>query len=148
MKQTTKAGSSNKTCLPIKSIMTTDVITVHPEMLIFDAIQLLPKYKVSGLPVVDVENRLVGILTEKDVLKILTKSRINYHDTVAQYMTKDVVAFAETDSAITVSKFFETNPIRRVPIVRDGKLIGVVSRRDIIRLILEAKSHLSAYRFS
>lgn len=146
MKQTFNPNAS--TFLPVKSIMTTEVITVHPDTLILDAIQLLPKYKVSGLPVVDVDNRLVGILTEKDVLKILTKAQIHYHDTVAQYMTKDVVAFSENDSAITVCKFFETNPIRRVPIVRDGKLIGIVSRRDIIRLILEAKSHLAAFRFS
>lgn len=134
--------------LPVKSIMTKEVKTVNPDTLIFDAMRLLPKYQISGLPVVEEDNTLVGILSEKDVLKILTKDKISYQDTVSQYMTKKVVSFEEDDSAIDVCRFFQKNPRRRVPIVKDGKLIGVVSRRDIISLILEAKSNFASYRFS
>ncbi len=128
--------------------MTKEVKTVHPDTSIFDAMRLLPKYQISGLPVVDEENTLVGILTEKDVLKVLTKEKVSYHDTVRDYMTKRVVSFKDDASALAVCRFFQRNPIRRVPIVHDGKLIGVVSRRDIICLILEAKSNFASYRFS
>ncbi len=134
--------------LPVRSIMTREVKTVLPDTLIFDAMRLLPKYQISGLPVVDEGNKLVGILTEKDVLKILTQEKISYQDTVSKYMTKRVVSFKEDASALTVCRFFQRNPIRRVPIVKDGELIGVVSRRDIICLILEAKSNFASYRFS
>ena len=134
--------------LPIKSIMTTNVITVKPDTLIFDAMQLLVKHKISGLPVVDDEMRLVGILTEKDVLQLLVNEDITYKDTVMHYMTKKVVSFSENDSAIQVCQFLQKSHIRRVPIVKDGKLIGIVSRRDIIALILEAKGKIAEYRFS
>jgi len=139
--------SDNRT-LPIKSIMTREVVYVYPHVLIFDAIRLLPKYQISGMPVVDEEMNLVGILSEKDVLRILTTDKVNYEGTVADYMTRSVVSFNEDTSATEVSQFFQRNPIRRVPVTKDGKLIGVVSRRDIINLILEAKSNFSHYRFS
>ncbi len=72
--------------LPVKSIMTTEVISVHPDTLIFDAIELLPKHKISGLPVVDEENNLVGIVTEKDIRTILTKVKVDPEETVSKYM--------------------------------------------------------------
>jgi len=67
---------------------------------------------------------------------------------VEEYMSRNVVSFPEDASATTVCEFFIKNPIRRVPIVKDGKLIGIVSRRDIIHLILEGRNKLSPYRLS
>ncbi len=128
--------------------MTKDVIAVTPMTPIYEAMNLLTENEISGLPVVDEDKRLVGILTEKDVLKILINSNIGEHDKVKDYMTTHVVSFSEETSATTVCEFFIKNPIRRVPIVKEGKLIGIVSRRDIIHLILEARSKLSPYRFS
>ena len=134
--------------LSLKSIMTRDVITVTPETSIFDAMELLKAHKISGMPVVDAEMRVKGILTEKDVLRILIDDEIEYKHTVGDYMTTDVVAFSENDSAIKVCQFFINSHIRRVPILEDGKLIGIVSRRDIISLILEAKSKISKARYT
>ncbi|MDP2654246.1 MAG: CBS domain-containing protein [Candidatus Omnitrophota bacterium] len=134
--------------LLIKSIMKTDVITVKPQTPILEAIKLLTGNQISGMPVVTDDNRVVGILTEKDVLRILTKEKITYEDTVSLYMSRNVTVFNENDPVLTVSQFFERNPIRRVPIVRDGILVGIVSRRDIIAVILEAKSTMESYRFS
>jgi CBS domain-containing protein len=128
--------------------MKTTVHFVHPETLILDAMRMLAEHQISGMPVVDQTFTLKGILTEKDVLKILARESFHYHDTVELFMTKEVVAFTENDSALTVCEFFQRNPIRRVPIVRDGKLVGVVSRREIISLILEIMTSMDAYRFS
>lgn len=134
--------------IPIKTIMTVNVIAAGPKMPIYEAMNLLAKYAISGLPVVDSDNKLIGILTEKDVLKILINSNIGSKDKVEDFMTRNVVSFTEDTDAITVCEYFIKNPIRRVPIVHDGKLIGIVSRRDIILLILESKEKLSDSRFS
>ena len=131
----------------IKSIMTTNVITVKPETAIFDALNLLIEHKISGMPVIDNENRVVGILSEKDVLEILVDKSLDIKKTVDDYMSRDVVCFTEEDSAIDICKFFLRSPFRRVPIVKDGKLVGVVSRHDIVELIVEAKSKISDFRF-
>jgi len=133
---------------PIKTIMTKDVYTVKESTPIFEALQLLKKYEVSGLPVVDEEMNLKGILTEKDVLRILIDSDSHYRAQVRDFMTRDVVAFKEDDSAFEVCQFFLNSHIRRVPICEGKKLVGIVSRRDIITLIVEAKSKISDARFT
>ena len=131
--------------VPAKKIMTKDVIVVYPQTPIYEAMSRLTGNAISGLPVVDNEGRPVGIITEKDVLKILINSNIGAQDKVEDYMTRNVVSFDEETSATTICEFFMKNPIRRVPIVKDGKLVGVVSRRDIIGLILESRNKLSRF---
>ncbi len=133
--------------IPIKSIMTTNVITVKPETPIIDAIRLLTTHKISGMPVVDDAMHVKGILSERDVLEILVRRDVQFHETVDDYMTRKVISFSEEDSAIVVCKFFLKSHFRRVPIVKDGKLIGIVSRRDLIALILDAKNTIAGHRF-
>ena len=133
--------------LPIKSIMTSHVIYVHPETPIFDALGLLTKHRISGLPVVDQDMRIKGILSEKDVLRILLDKKLDGKKLVEDYMTRDVICFSEDTRATDICKFFMKNYIRRVPICKQGKLIGIVSRHDIVELILEAKSKISDFRY-
>ena len=128
--------------VPVKKVMTKEVLSVHADTPIYRAMAMLTDHAISGLPVLDKEQRLVGILTEKDVLKILITSNIGVDEKVEDYMTRNVVSFDEETSATTICEFFMKNPIRRVPIVKDGKLTGIVSRRDIIRLILETRNKL------
>jgi len=133
--------------LPIKSIMITNVVSVNPDNPIYEALHLLAKHKISGMPVVDTANAVVGILSEKDVLRILIDKRLDVKSKVEDYMSRDVVCFTEEDSAIDICKFFAGSHKRRVPIVREGKLIGIVSRADIIPLILEASDKISDFRY-
>ena len=132
----------------VKTIMTTDVKSVKQDTPIFEALDLLEKEKISGLPVVDDDHIVVGIITEKDVLEILIDKNLNVKNKVADYMTREVICFAEEDNVVDVCKFFIKSNIRRVPIVRNGKLVGIVSRRDIVGLIMEAKSKLSNFRYA
>lgn len=124
---------------PAKNIMTKDVVGVKPDDPIYEAIETLAKYKVSGLPVVDDTNNLVGVLSEFDVLNLLTDANIDTSDTVEKYMTKNVISFQEGDSVMDICDFLKNANKRRAPIVRDGKLIGIVSRHDIIKLILDIR---------
>ena len=134
--------------IPVKKIMTKEVVTVKTDTRIIDALNLLTKNEISGLPVVDENMHLVGILTEKDVLRILLNSNVSTKATVSEFMSRKVTSFKEDDNVTDVCTFFIKNPIRRVPIVRDKKVIGIVSRRDIIKLILEARNEIFDFRFN
>jgi CBS domain-containing protein len=122
-----------------KAIMTKDVISVHPETPVYEAMKVLVENGISGLPVVDDEGILTGIITEKDVLALLTGSSIGKEETVNDYVTKKVVSFTTEDSVVDICDFFKARPIRRVPIVSGNKLVGIVSRRDVIKLILKSR---------
>ncbi len=133
--------------LPLKSIMTIGVITVKADTPIYEALYLLTRNKISGIPVVDEDEEVIGVLSEKDVLNILFDKKLDVKSTVEDYMSRDVICFTEDDSAIDVCKFFIRSNIRRVPITKDNKLVGIVSRADIIPLILEAKNKISNFRY-
>lgn len=134
--------------IPITSVMTKDVVCVKKDMPVYEAMRLLIDRQISGMPVVDDNMEVCGILSEKDVLGILIDANSRVNDTVGQYMSSNVVTFQETASAIDICKFFINNHIRRVPIVKDNKLVGIVSRRDIMDLIVEARSKISEHRFN
>jgi len=134
--------------IPVKEIMTTEIVTVTEETPIYEALNLLSEHEISGMPVLDADRQLVGMLTEKDVLSILINPKLSVDATVGQYMSRKVVSFLEDDDVIKVCKFFISVPLRRVPIVKNGKLVGIVSRHDIVKLILKLRHELSDYRFS
>jgi len=120
-------------------IMTRAVFTVLDDAPVLDAVRLLAQHRVSGLPVVDREGNLKGVITEKDLLKLLfeNNSRKRF---VRDFKNERVIHFNERDDIIKICKFFIKSPHRRVPIVNDdNKLVGVISRGDIITEILRIK---------
>lgn len=123
----------------VHSAMTRDVITVAPGDSVYKAIALLVKYRISGLPVVDKDNFLIGIISEKDVLRLLN-TQDEMHVMVSDFMTKGVLTFDVEDSLVDVAAALTKYNFRRVPILERGKLAGVVSRRDIIKKILQIKN--------
>ena len=121
-----------------KTIMKVDLVTVTRDTPIYEAIRILVQKNVTGLPVVNSDMTLAGIITEKDVLKLLYDIE-DKPGTVEDFMTKGVVSFNEDDSLIDITECLIKNNFRRVPIVADGKLIGVVSRKDVIAYILKLR---------
>jgi len=122
----------------VKTVMETDVITVKKDAPVYDAIELLLKNNITGLPVVDDKDNLVGIITEKDVIKLLYIN-IKEDSKVKQFMTKDVVTFDESDNLTEIAECFFQNNFRRVPILKNGKIVGILSKKDIIAYILKIK---------
>jgi CBS domain-containing protein len=119
-----------------KNIMTADVISVKKDTPIDDAVDLLVENNVTGLPVVDDDMNLVGVISEKDMLSLLSEPESSAGK-VEDYMTKDVVSFEQDEDMIAICECLVNNNFRRVPIVDNGRLVGIVSRRDIIKYILE-----------
>lgn len=117
-----------------RDIMITRVKTVKPDDRVFDAVQLLLKHKVSGAPVVDADGTLVGMLSEKDAIHALMRAvvdRLPSHR-VADVMTRKLLTVDEDAHMLTVAHLFLDNPVRRLPVVRQGKLVGQISRRDLL----------------
>lgn len=121
-----------------KTIMSTKVITVKRQTPVYEAIRTLVENNVTGLPVVNDDMTLAGIITEKDVLRLLYDTE-RRSDKVEGFMTKGVVSFNEDDSLIDITECLIKNSFRRVPITSGGKLVGIISRKDIISYILKIR---------
>ena len=122
----------------IKDVMSTDLVTVTKEASIFKAIELLRKHNITGLPVVDEEMRLVGMVSERDMLmaihSIAARTYVSSGTVcdIQTVMTKDVIAFDVDDSLIAVWKCLKENDFRSVPILSDGTLVGIISLQELI----------------
>ena len=126
-----------------KEIMTSPVITVQSTASLDEVMALLLEHQVSGLPVVDAEDRLIGVITELDLLKLLYGKLKIDNTRVSDYLTKPVVTINEEDSVIDVAGVFMNHSIRRVPVVREEKVVGIISRRDMIRYIRDVRRMVS-----
>lgn len=112
--------------LTARDIMSRDLITVPPGATFEDLVDLLARHRISGVPVVDEERHLVGIATEADVL---TRSGA----TVAEIMTRQVLTVGEETPVDDIGRLLTRQRIRRVPVVKGEKIVGIVSREDVIR---------------
>ena len=124
--------------LKAKDIMTKRVISVKTDTPIFEALKLIASYGISGLPVVEDDMTLVGIVSEKDVLSLFYNNDDD-EITVDDFMTQPPIFFDEEESLLDVCDFLRKNIFRRVPITSEGKLIGIISIRDVIEYILQSK---------
>ena len=125
-----------------QEIMVTSLVTLRPGMLLTDAMALLLSKRVSGAPVVDDEGRLVGMLSELDCLRVLSSDEFYAGDQegmgrVADFMTEMAVTITPDTDLYGIAHYFLTKGVRRLPVIRDGKLIGQVSRRDVLRQVDE-----------
>ena len=125
--------------LRVKDVMKTDVICVKKDDQIFDAVKLLVENNISGLPVVEDDMTLIGILSEKDVIDLFYEHDQAGRKTVGDYMTNPAVCFEGNNALLNVCNFLQKNIFRRVPVTSEGKVIGIVSIRDILNAVLQQK---------
>ena len=127
----------------VKNYMITRLITLTRDMDVYFAIGLLLKNRISGAPIIDDNNNLVGILSEKDCLRIFENG--SFYDmpggTVSNFMT-DVVSTVKPNSDLfSVADVFLQHNFRRMPVVEGKKLVGQISRRDVLRAIQDSTSY-------
>ncbi|HOK65741.1 MAG TPA: CBS domain-containing protein [Anaerohalosphaeraceae bacterium] len=130
---------------PARQLMIKGLITVRPESSLGEALSLMADYSISGLPVVEEGMYLVGIITEKDLMPYFYSQTIP-PARVGEIMTTDVTVFSPESSVFEITECLIHNNFRRVPIVKDGVLVGLVSRADVIRYILRNLTRISHYR--
>lgn len=121
-----------------KNVMTKNVISVKKQTGIYEAMRTMVENNVAGLPVVDDNMGLAGVITEKDVLKLLYAVE-DRPGCVEEFMSKDVISFDSEASLIDICECFINNSFRRVPIMSDGKVVGIISRKDVIAYILKLR---------
>ena len=122
----------------IGEFMDAVVPTLSPDTQIIKAVDFLLRHRVTGAPVVDSDGRLLGIITETDLLKLLTEGiegQPPTEATVAEYMTSDVVTVPPTVDIYYVAGIFLNNKFRRLPVVENGKIVGAITRYDLLRII-------------
>lgn len=111
-----------------RDIMTHEVITIRPEASVQECARLLADYNISGVPVLDAERRMVGIVTEADIIG-------KEGATVADIMTRRVVTAREETPVDEIAQVLTSNRFKRVPVVRGERVVGIVSRANIVRMI-------------
>lgn len=130
--------------LRAKEIMTRKTISVKPNTPIYEALQLAVKHGISGMPVVKDDMTLTAILSEKDLIKLFYDQKDAQNKTVSDFMTQPAVHFEEDESLVDICDFLIKNIFRRVPITSNGKLVGIISIRDILAYILELRGQTPA----
>lgn len=127
--------------LTAQEFMMRSIVTFLPDMEVMDAIQQLVSREISGAPVVDNHGNIVGILTERDCLSTVLTA--GYHGEaagrVSEYMSGDVVCVEADESLMDIARRFAETPYRRFPVLSHNRLVGVISRRDVLRAVLEAQ---------
>ena len=124
--------------LKARDAMTKNPTSVYEDTPISEAMQLLIERDITGLPVVDADMRVVGVVSERDMLNLLYNMPHRPRK-VREILTREVVAFDIDDDLFEICETLINNRFRRVPILQDGKLVGVISRQDIIRYILKVR---------
>ena len=124
--------------LKAKDIMTENIISVREGTPIYEAVELIVKYGISGMPVVEDSMALVGIVSEKDLIKLFY-GKEGENKRVGDFMTQPAVHFDVDESLLDVCDFLMKNIFRRVPITSRDKLAGIISVKDVLGYILELK---------
>jgi CBS domain-containing protein len=121
----------------VKDHMVTNVIMLDPDMEILRATQLLIRHDISGAPVLDNHGRLIGMLTERDCMRVALQA--DYHGSpggqVQDYMSAAPVAVNPDDTIIQLAEMFISGKYRRYPVLDGGRLVGVISRREVMRAL-------------
>lgn len=129
--------------LTARDVMTHSLTTLTPEISIYDAIRKLVTRGISGAPVLDPAERMVGVLSELDCLGVLASDQFHSEDhiaSVSDYMSTEFETVGPETDIYTLAMYFRDKPVRRFPVTRpDGELLGQVSRRDVLRGIEEIR---------
>ena len=127
----------------VKNYMTGKLVTFHPDTDVLDAIHELVEHGIAGAPVTDNRGNLVGMLSELDCMKVALHA--GYHGDwggpVSDYMSGDIETVDADMSIIDLAQLFLEKPYRRYPVMKDHRLVGQISRRDVLRALQDlAKS--------
>lgn len=118
----------------VRDLMTTDVVAVAATTSVRDAAHMMFRYRVSGLPVVDADDHVLGIITEGDFLALEVKrAETGYApEFVGEVMSHSVLSVSADLEILDAARFMQSNDVKRVVVVEDEKMVGVLSRFDIV----------------
>lgn len=124
--------------ISVRDHMATNLVTFTPSMGVFEAIRELLKHKITGAPVVDEQGHLVGSFSEMDCLHVVLDAA--YHEQmggkVGEYMNTEIETVSPDTSILEVAERFQKSRLRHFPVMEDGRLVGLISRVDVLRALV------------
>ncbi len=123
--------------IKVSDYMAASLVTFKPDMEMRLAISLLVEKRISGAPVVDDHGNLVGVLSEQDCMKVALSAGYfdDYAGQVKDYMSAKVTTIDADTSILTLAQLFIDSPFRRYPVMQNNRLVGQISRRDVLRAL-------------
>lgn len=130
--------------LLVRDIMSQNLIVFHPEQTIHEVMQNFVKYRISGGPVVNDSGKLIGVISEADCMKEISESRYFnmpiLDKSVRNFMSSSVDTIDASKSIFEAASLFSKSSRRRYPVMEKGKLVGQISRKDVVIAALNLKS--------
>jgi predicted transcriptional regulator len=120
------ATGSSSPAITVADVMVANVLVVHSGDSVDDAVRLIVDSRITGVPVVDDEHHILGIVAESDVLG-------KRGQTVDDVMTRDIITTTEAATIDSAAEIMLTRRIRRLPVLREGRLVGILTRADLLR---------------
>jgi CBS domain-containing protein len=115
----------------IRDIMSRSVVSIRPDATMIDAVKVLTKHHLSGAPVATSQGELVGFISEPNLMDVLFDVAVR-SEKVSDYMTREVHVVQPNDTISSAATMFAMYEIRRLPVVENGHLVGVLTRRDLL----------------
>ena len=124
----------------VRDYMTRKLVTFHPDQTMNVVIDTLLDKRISGAPVVDDNNNLVGVISEGDCLKEVVKGKYNNHPNllgrVSDFMAQNVKFVSPDMNIFELAQMFLNMRLRRFPVIENDKLIGQISQKDVMRAVI------------
>lgn len=126
------------TKITVADYMSRGLVTLSKETNVIDAIQKLLNHRITCAPVIDQHGHLVGMFSEKDGMRVFLDSVYNQgmSGKVGDYMSTSPVSIDAEAGIVDVAEKFQSSPIRNLPVLSEGELVGVISRTDILRVLV------------
>ena len=132
--------------LKAKDIMNENIVSVTKETPMIEAARIMARNDISGIPIVDDQMILEGVITERDVLQLFDIMQYEESRTVNTAMTHDVISFDVDDQLLDICDCLKDHEFRRVPVTENGKLVGIISRRDLmLHIVKQREMNVSRY---
>jgi len=126
----------------IRDIMCKRVVAFRPDATLAEAVGLLTEYHVGGAPVVSTEGTIVGVISELALIDVVFDAAVR-NAPISEYMTRDVQVVSPEDPVSRAAQLFALYSFRRLPVVEEGKLVGIVTRRDLMNYALRTNELLA-----
>ncbi len=124
--------------ITIADYMTKNLLTLKKDTSVLEAIKTTLSHKITSAPVVDDEGKLVGMFSEKDGMKVVLDTAYNQgmSGTVGEFMSTDIITVNAASSIVDLAERFQESSVRSFPVFDDDKLVGIVSRTDVLRALI------------
>ncbi|MDF1582454.1 MAG: CBS domain-containing protein [Methyloprofundus sp.] len=124
--------------ITVADYMTKHLVKLTKNMNVVDAVKIILEHKITGAPVMDEHNKLVGMFSEKDALKMVVETAYNQSSAgrVSEFMTEEVVQVAADMSVVDLAAQFQNSAVRSFPVYQNKELVGIISRTDVLRAMV------------